>query len=82
MGGVTSYIVYRKNPDSVKLKEADAKIASLGLSMVGGGILIAMWLAILVATIVLTNVKPYAGYEPLFWFEAFYRTGSLIFGGG
>jgi chromate transporter len=49
---------------------------------VSGGILIATWLAIWIAVASVVNTTDYAGNEELHWFEAFYRTGSIIFGGG
>ena len=54
-----------------------------GLSIRGGAALIAAWAAILVTTIALRRLTPYeGGWRALHWFEAFFRTGSLIYGGG
>ena len=44
--------------------------------------LVFLWLAVLVATIVLRRHTAYEARKELHWWEAFYRTGSIIFGGG
>lgn len=46
-----------------------------------GGILLALWLAVLIVSVVLVNVLDDPP-RPLRWWEAFYRIGSIIFGGG
>ena len=58
------------------------RIINLGLGRVAGTCLIVAWAVVLVATIVVRRHTDYAGHEALFWWEAFYRTGSIIFGGG
>ena len=53
--------------------------------MWGGGVLIALWLALLIVLLVLVRSLPYdhrVNATPLDWFEVFYRTGSIIYGGG
>jgi hypothetical protein len=49
---------------------------------VWGGLLLGLWVAVLVTVIVLVNAL--RGGAPLLlrWFEAFYRIGSIIYGGG
>uniref|UniRef100_A0A0C3SSE1 Chromate transporter n=1 Tax=Guillardia theta (strain CCMP2712) TaxID=905079 RepID=A0A0C3SSE1_GUITC len=51
---------------------------------VTGAILLIVWISVLVIAIVLrTSVIKYEGSgRVLWWFESFYRTGSIIFGGG
>jgi chromate transporter len=46
--------------------------------------LLLIWLVILIAVIALRNAGyPYDGSgQVLYWFESFYRTGSIIYGGG
>ncbi len=62
---------------------ADAdRVERLGVGRVVGLGLVLVWLAVLVVTIVLRRRLAYADHKPLFWWEAFYRTGSIIFGGG
>jgi hypothetical protein len=62
---------------------ADAdRVERLGVGRVVGLGLVLVWLAVLVVTIVLRRRLAYAEHKPLFWWEAFYRTGSIIFGGG
>ena len=58
------------------------RIIKLGLARAAGTCLIVAWAVVLVATIVIRRHTDYAGHEKLFWWEAFYRTGSIIFGGG
>jgi hypothetical protein len=58
------------------------RIIRLGLGRVAGTCLIVAWAVVLVATIVIRRRSDYASHEKLFWWEAFYRTGSIIFGGG
>jgi chromate transporter len=51
------------------------------VNRVWGAILLAVWVAVLVVCIVLVSaLKP----APLLlrWWEAFYRIGSIIYGGG
>jgi len=86
-GGMVTYV-----RDAVVLKKAvneapgDEGIQSYGMSKVGGGILILVWLAILVTGIVLRLSIGYTDGDGaamgLYWFETFYRIGSYIFGGG
>lgn len=54
----------------------------IGLGIRGGIILLAVWAAILIGSISLRSAIGYSDAPVFFWFEAFYRTGSLIFGGG
>lgn len=60
---------------------SDESIRSHGVNRVWGAILLAVWVAVLVVCIVLVSaLKP----APLLlrWWEAFYRIGSIIYGGG
>ncbi|KAG2453749.1 hypothetical protein HYH02_001960 [Chlamydomonas schloesseri] len=64
------------------LKGSDGGVESLGFGMLGGGILIGLWMAVLIAVLVLARTKYKDGDGPLNWFEVFYRIGSIIYGGG
>lgn len=64
-----------------KATEAD-RIEKLGVSRAVGAVLIAAWLVVLVCTIVFRRRTDYETRKELHWWEAFYRTGSIIFGGG
>lgn len=64
-----------------KANEAD-RIEKLGVSRWVGLVLIAAWLIVLVLTIVFRRRTSYESRKELHWWEAFYRTGSIIFGGG
>uniref|UniRef100_A0A383W4R4 Chromate transporter n=1 Tax=Tetradesmus obliquus TaxID=3088 RepID=A0A383W4R4_TETOB len=72
---------YYKKQTPPPVKETDASVRSHGLNMVWGGITIAVWLIVLILTIVLASTLPNAPL-PLKWWEVFYRTGSIIYGGG
>jgi len=67
---------------SVDVHNADAHIDRFGLGMIGGGVLIALWVVVLVLAIVLSSEISYDDSPPLHWFATFYETGSIIFGGG
>ena len=59
-------------------------VRNLGVSLVGGACLILVWLIILFAVLVLVRLPNYdhrANATALDWFEVFYRTGSIIYGG-
>ena len=65
--------------------DSDDKIAKMGINMWGGALLFFIWLGILIPVLVLVRVLPYdhkTEDTPLDWFEVFYRTGSIIYGGG
>jgi chromate transporter len=74
-----------KKEDGAAVKAAEDEVdevAHLGLKPWAGAVLIVSWL---VALITLSSVVPktdYDGNKELHWFEAFWRTGSIIFGGG
>ncbi len=55
---------------------------SLGLTRVGGGVLIVAWAVIWAVIVSLVSTNDYESNKSLHWFEAFYRTGSILFGGG
>ena len=58
------------------------RVEKLGVGRITGALLVAVWAGVLVAVIVLRRHTDYAHHEALYWWEAFYRTGSIIFGGG
>ena len=59
------------------------KVEKLGATSMWGAILILLWAGTLATVITLRRQKPYEGdWRQLYWFEAFYRIGSIIFGGG
>jgi len=83
LGGCVTFVRDRNAP----VKEAPGKegIQQLGLNKVAGGCLLIVWITILIVCIALreTGAVPYEGSgRALWWFESFYRTGSIIFGGG
>lgn len=81
-GGIVTLIRDRNKP----VNEAPGKegIESLGVGKPAGALLLIGWIAILIAVITVRNAGyPYEGAgRGLHWFESFYRTGSIIYGGG
>ncbi|GLC61310.1 hypothetical protein PLESTB_001742100 [Pleodorina starrii] len=65
-----------------RLTGNDGGVESLGFGMLGGGLLIGLWLVVLAVVLVLARTKYEHGDGPLNWFEVFYRIGSIIYGGG
>ncbi|CAL8468154.1 g7693 [Coccomyxa elongata] len=78
-GGLVTLFTLRKVVS--KASEAD-RIEKLGVSRTVGAVLVAAWLIVLVCTIVFRRRTDYESRKELHWWEAFYRTGSIIFGGG
>jgi hypothetical protein len=68
-------------PRMCRLQTNDTSVRSHGLNIWTGSVLLAVWLAVLIVTVVLgtslTSPPP-----PLQWWQVFYRTGSIIYGGG
>jgi len=77
-----SVTLYTKRKDDVALPDKDEVIHHLGVNKIAGGCLILTWIGVWITVAVLTGTTKYEDAQPLFWFEAFYRTGSIIFGGG
>lgn len=80
LGGLTTLILRRK--EVVKVEDVNAGVERLGFTKLWGAVLIAVWIAVLVVTIVLSGDTAYESHKELHWFAAFYRIGSIIFGGG
>ena len=80
LGGLTTIIFLRKNVITV------ARMAQgtdrLGFNKTGGAVLIFIWIAVLIGVLVGAGSTGYSDNKELHWFSAFYRTGSIIFGGG
>lgn len=79
-GGIITIVVMRK--EALKIADVNAGVDRLGFNKIGGAILILIWIGVLVGTIVAASQTDYASQQELHWFSAFYRTGSVIFGGG
>ncbi|KAK9816680.1 hypothetical protein WJX72_003596 [[Myrmecia] bisecta] len=80
VGGLVT--LYTKRHEDVALKKVDEHVEHLGLRKRWGALVVALWLVVLVVTIVVRGKVAYDNARELYWFEAFYRTGSIIFGGG
>lgn len=60
---------------------SDSSVKSHGLNMWAGGALLILWAAVLI-TVVTLAARLENPPLPLQWFAAFFRTGSVIYGGG
>ena len=80
IGGLITIAVMRKN--IINVSDTAVGVDRLGFNKIGGAILIFVWVAVLVATVVTAAKTDYNSHQELHWFAAFYRTGSVIFGGG
>ncbi|CAI7886359.1 unnamed protein product [Closterium sp. NIES-53] len=78
VGGLITVIIGRNKP----IPPARSDIEKLGLSWWGGALLIFVWAALLVTSIVVKNAVPYENAQWMHWFEGFYVTGSVTYGGG
>lgn len=81
-GGLITLVAMWKHDVKISNVDGDVGVDRLGFNKVGGAVLIAVWIAVLVSTIVIAGRTDYYQNEELHWFAAFYRTGSIIFGGG
>jgi len=66
----------------VSTDENADRVERLGVGRITGTVLVALWAGVLVFVIVYRRHTEYEAHKELFWWEAFYRTGSIIFGGG
>lgn len=80
VGGIVTIITKWK--EDLTLKGRDPSLGRLGINMYFGAALILGWLAILLTVILVVNIHRDSVPLPLEWFEVFYRTGSIIYGGG
>ena len=83
LGGLHTYIG-RPPPEQKAADNDDAasSVQYLGLNRPMGGALIFVWLAALIALPIYKDNVKYEDAKQLHWFESFYRTGSIIWGGG
>ncbi|GAQ86163.1 chromate transporter [Klebsormidium nitens] len=79
-GGLLTIISERHKELSVSSSDCD--VNNFGLSMRGGAALLSGWLALLILVVVGKHSTSYHHAKFLHWFESFYVTGSIIFGGG
>ncbi|GLI64225.1 hypothetical protein VaNZ11_007423 [Volvox africanus] len=80
LGFIVTNITERKK--DCRLTGNDGGVESLGFGMLGGGVLIGLWLAVLAVVLALARTTFKHENGPLNWFEVFYRIGSIIYGGG
>lgn len=86
MGGLVTVIASRTSPTLLSqprnTEEEQDELSGCGVSMGVGALLFLLWLALLVVLLVLVGVMKGGAPLPLQWMEVFYKTGSIIFGGG
>ena len=73
---------HRGHQPSLRSSSSSLETTSLTLSASASAASVIVWAAVLVFVIVYRRHADYESHKELFWWEAFYRTGSLIFGGG
>lgn len=81
LGGVATLVHLRKK-DMRPTDADDAHVEHFGLNKWAGLGVCAVWLAVLVGTLVATRLVPRGACPPLDWWRTFYLSGSYIFGGG
>jgi chromate transporter len=80
-GGLVSYF-FGPNKDIAEKNERDDEVASYGATKIVGGFLILSWAVVLVLMVTVASQTEYDSNQYSHWFAAFFRTGSIIFGGG
>ncbi|KAI8105039.1 hypothetical protein M9435_000211 [Picochlorum sp. BPE23] len=80
LGGLTTIIF--KRHQVVQISKMATGTDGLGFNKLGGGLLLFIWIAVLIGVLVGAGQTSYLDNKELHWFSAFYRTGSIIFGGG
>ena len=80
-GGLVSYF-FGPEKDIAERNERDDEVASYGATKIVGGFLIISWAVVLVLMVTVASQTDYDSNQYSHWFAAFFRTGSIIFGGG
>jgi chromate transporter len=80
-GGLVSYF-FGEDKEISERNERDDEVASYGANKVVGGLLILSWIVVLVLMVTVASQTEYESNKYSHWFAAFFRTGSIIFGGG
>ena len=82
-GGLITFLASLAPDSSDTEQHADEQVVEkYGFRPLMGALLIVLWAALLFGATIAARAVPYKKSPPLHWFELFYRTGSLIFGGG
>eukprot|EP00798_Chlamydomonas_sp_ICE-L_P024333 gene24333-9949_t len=85
IGGSITYTSHYFNKDDMALKGNKEVVGHMGFGRTTGAVLIVLWACILAFVCILVRTLDYDHRKdatPLDWFEVFYRTGSIIYGGG
>ena len=88
-GALITYVDHKRakpfadygSPNAGWDKESDETMKRIGIPLWAGAVIFLVWVAILVASILLVEVGKYTN-DYLIIFETMYRIGSIIFGGG
>ncbi|CAI5526358.1 unnamed protein product [Closterium sp. Naga37s-1] len=75
LGGAVTYFTERNKP----IPPQRSNIQKLGVSPLGGGMLLFAWIAVLIFAIIYNKAT---GSQWMHLFEGFYMTGSVTYGGG
>lgn len=84
-GGAFTYLWRGPLPESKTSAVPTAEesgVEHFGLGPIGGAMLIVLVALVFVASYVLPSVLEESDFKRLFWFSAFWRTGTVIWGGG
>ncbi len=78
-GGLVTLAIH-KHAGTISIAE-DA-VQSIGVGRWLGRFLILLWIVMLAASIAIRHSTSNGSHKVFYWWETFYRIGSLIFGGG
>mmetsp|Transcript_13553 Transcript_13553/g.40981 ORF Transcript_13553/g.40981 Transcript_13553/m.40981 type:complete len:438 (+) Transcript_13553:118-1431(+) len=78
LGGLVT-LMHKRSEELPAVQDGSSDVWSLGVSRSTGLVLAVLWLTILIGGIV---ARHFLTWQVLHWWEAFFRTGSIIFGGG
>eukprot|EP00891_Asterochloris_glomerata_P000418 jgi/Astpho2/418/e_gw1.00011.213.1_t len=78
-GGLVTLFTRRKQVTTVAVED---EVKELGVGRGFGAALVLLWGGLLVASIIARSKTSYSDFKILHWWEIFFRTGSIIFGGG
>lgn len=82
IGGLATLFVNRSDDFSPPFEVNEKIDYTSSISRALGSAFLAAWISIWISATCLINTNDYEDFPELHWFEAFYRAGSIIFGGG
>jgi len=81
-GGLTTLWFSQTIVEDDSPLEVIENIHHSSISRTSGSLFLAAWVSVWIAVACIVKQTDYNDFPELHWFEAFYRTGSIIFGGG